>query len=123
MASPPNNVTPLHRGIRVIGSVDQALVDGARPFIQPETLDAIYRRHDGLDAASEQRIADLRDRLNREARHVVIEPTWLDELAEDWRDFASEVRRSPVSHALVAVLTVIGWTVLLIAPLLLGAWS
>lgn len=60
-------VIPLHRGIRVIGSVDQALIDGAHPLIPPETLDAIYRRHDGLDAASEQRIADLRDRMNRRA--------------------------------------------------------
>lgn len=111
---PPNNVTPLHRGIRVIGSVDQALIDGAHPLIPPEML----ARLNGDDDA----VLAIRDRLNREARHVVIEPTWLDELAEDWRDFASEVRRAPVSHALVAVLTVIGWTSLLILPLLIGEW-
>jgi hypothetical protein len=68
MASPPNNVTPLHRGgIRILGSVDQALIDGARPFIQPETLDAIYRRRDGLDQAREQYLQDMRHRMNRRA--------------------------------------------------------
>jgi hypothetical protein len=116
-------VIPLHRGIRVIGSVDQALIDGAHPLIQPETLDAIYRRHDGLDYACEQRIADLRDRLNGKPRMVEVKPSWADEIALDWADFIGEVRRSPVSHALVAVLTVIGWTVLLVAPLLLGYGS
>lgn len=108
----PNNVTPLHRGARILGSVDQALIDGAHPLIPPEML----ARLNGDDDA----VLAIRDRLNREARHVVIEPTWLDGLAEDWRDFASEVRRSPVSHALVAVLTVIGWSMLLVAPLVLG---
>jgi hypothetical protein len=68
MASPHNNVTPLHRGgIRILGSVDQALIDGARPFIQPETLDAIYRRRDGLDHARDQYLQDMRHRMNRRA--------------------------------------------------------
>lgn len=43
--------------------------------------------------------------------------------ADDWREFVAEVRGSPYSHALVALLTVIGWTVLLVLPLLIGAWS
>ena len=103
-----------HRGIRVIGSVDQALIDGAHPLIPPEML----ARLNGDDDA----VLAIRDRLNREARHVVIEPTWRDELAEDWRDFASEVRRSPVSHALVAVLTVVCWTVALLAPIIVLGW-
>lgn len=64
---PRDNIVALHRGARIIGSVDQALIDGAHPLILPETLDAIYRRHDGLDAASEQRIQDMRDRMNRRA--------------------------------------------------------
>jgi hypothetical protein len=46
----PDNILPPHRGARCLGDPD-----------------AILRRHDGLDAASEQRIADLRDRMNRRA--------------------------------------------------------
>ena len=48
------------------------------------------------------------------------QPTWRDELKADWREFVSEVRGSPYSHALVAIGAVIFWTVLLVAPLLLG---
>lgn len=48
------------------------------------------------------------------------EPTWLDEIKDDWRDFVSEVRFSPYSHALVAILTIIGWTALLVLPLVLS---
>lgn len=47
---PRDNITPLHRGARYLGDPD-----------------TILRRHDGLDAASEQRIADLRERMNRRA--------------------------------------------------------
>jgi hypothetical protein len=42
-------------------------------------------------------------------------------LRDDWHDFISEVRGSPYSHALVAILTIIAWTALLVAPTLLGA--
>lgn len=42
------------------------------------------------------------------------------ELAADWREFVGEVRASPFSHALVAILTIIGWTALLVLPLLIG---
>jgi len=47
-------------------------------------------------------------------------PTWREELADDWRGFVAEVRRSPYSHALVALATVVGWTVLLVLPLVIG---
>jgi hypothetical protein len=57
------------------------------------------------------------------AAFVTPEPTWWQELVEDWHDLTSEVRRSPVSHALVAVFTVIAWTALLLAPIVIGSWS
>lgn len=47
--------------------------------------------------------------------------TWRQELADDWREFASEVRGSPFSHAVVGIGTVVLWTVLLILPLVIGA--
>ena len=61
-------------------------------------------------------------RLNSRPRLVEIKPTWADEIAADWHDFIAEVRRSPWSHALVAVVAVVGWSVLLVAPLVLGEW-
>lgn len=51
------------------------------------------------------------------------EPSAWEELVEDWRDFVREVRRSPYSHALVAVFTIVGWTVALLLPIWLGAFS
>ena len=45
-----------------------------RPYLAPHRLagatrdlDAIYRRHDGLDQAREQYLQDMRDRMNRRA--------------------------------------------------------
>lgn len=54
------------------------------------------------------------------AEHLQREPRRGPTLADDWRDFCSEVRGSPCSHALVAIGAVVGWTVLLVAPLMLG---
>jgi hypothetical protein len=48
------------------------------------------------DAAALQAI---RDRLNCEARHITIRPTWRDDLAE----IIGEIRAAPLSHAVVAV--------------------
>ncbi len=42
-------------------------------------------------------------------------------LADDFRDVLSEIREQPVSHALVAIGAITFWTVLLVAPLLIGA--
>jgi hypothetical protein len=42
----------------------------------------------------------IRDRLNREARHITIRPTWRDDLAE----LVGEIRSAPLSHAIVGVL-------------------
>ena len=47
-------------------------------------------------------------------------PSWLDELREDWRHIIGEIKAEPYSHALVAIGAIVGWTVLLVAPLLLG---
>jgi hypothetical protein len=41
----------------------------------------------------------IRDRLNREARHITIRPTWRDDLAE----LVGEIRAAPLSHAVVGV--------------------
>ena len=61
---------------------------------------------------------DLIEQLRQNSRA----PTFRAELADDWRDFISEVRGSPFSHALVAIGTVILWTVLLVLPLVIGEW-
>lgn len=76
-------------------------------------------RHD-LEAPEHRFQRDL-DRLNGRARHVTASPSYFAMLAADWRDIIREVRASPYSHALVAILTVVGWTVLLVVPTLLGA--
>lgn len=64
----------------------------------------------------------IRD-LDGPARHVTCpdKPTWLTELRDDFRDTLSEIKASPYSHALIAVLTVIAWTLLLVVPMMLGA--
>lgn len=49
-------------------------------------------------------------------------PSYLSQLADDWRDMLSEIRGSPYSHAFVAIVTVILWTALLVAPTLIGGW-
>ena len=72
---PRDNIVALHRGIRIIGSVDQALIDGAHPLIPPEML----ARLNGDDDA----VLAIRERLNREARHVVIRPSLFDRVC-DW---------------------------------------
>jgi hypothetical protein len=41
----------------------------------------------------------IRDRLNCEARHITIRPTWRDDLAE----IIGEIRAAPLSHAVVGV--------------------
>jgi hypothetical protein len=51
------------------------------------------------------------------------EPTVLEELRDDWREFVRAVRANPYSHALVAIITIITWTAALVAPLLIGALS
>ena len=56
----------------------------------------------------------------RETRHVVIRRSYWQQLKDDWRDMVSEVRASPYSHAFVALATVLLWTVLLVAPLVIG---
>jgi hypothetical protein len=67
-------------------------------------------------------IQSIRDRLNGKPRHIVIgpRPGWLASLVADWRDIISEVRGSPYSHALVALLTVVAWTAALVIPTLVG---
>jgi hypothetical protein len=63
---------------------------------------------------------DLLEALARNERRLRDRPSWRDELAADWRDFLSEIRRSPYSHLLVAIAAVTLWSLLLILPLLLG---
>lgn len=63
-------------------------------------------------------IQQIRNRLNGKPRHY--RPSWRSELAADFREVVSEIRERPVSHALVAIATVVGWTALLVAPLLIG---
>jgi hypothetical protein len=50
-------------------------------------------------------------------------PSWFALLAADFSDIISEVRGSPYSHALVALLTVVAWTAVLVLPLLIGGAS
>lgn len=63
-------------------------------------------------------IQRIRARLSGKPVHVRI--GWFATLAADARDMLNEVRGSPYSHALVAVLTVVGWTALLVIPTLIG---
>jgi hypothetical protein len=63
---------------------------------------------------------DLLEALARNERRRHAEPSWRDELAADWREFLSEIRRSPYSHLLVAIAAITGWSLLLILPLLIG---
>lgn len=50
-------------------------------------------------------------------------PSYFAEVAADWRDIISEVRASPYSHGLVALAAIVGWTAVLVAPLLIGGRS
>lgn len=77
-----------------------------------ETLASLTR-----DAGMQEALRDL----DGPARHVEVRSSWFAELRQDWRDILTDVRASPYSHALVAIATVIGWTVLLVLPTLLGA--
>lgn len=66
---------------------------------------------------------DAIERRLRDDRPVHIEittPSRFASLAADFRDVLSEVRGSPYSHALIAILTVIAWTAILVAPLMIG---
>jgi hypothetical protein len=57
-------------------------------------------------------------RLRREpARHLVIRPS----LRDDWRNFLSEVRGSPYSHAIVTLAGLVAGLLLVIIPALIGA--
>jgi len=74
--------------------------------------------------------ADQRERFTR------IGDYWPDPLAQlaaaeeraapSWREvvreLVAEIRAAPASHALVAGATVVFWTVLLVAPLLVADW-
>jgi hypothetical protein len=49
--------------------------------------------------------------------------TWRTDLADDWHGFWDEVAAEPAHHFLFGLLVVVAWTVLLVAPTLLGAWG
>lgn len=99
---PPHNTDRGH--IRIVGGQDEAVHHARARLEEPERR---FQR-------------DL-ERLNGRARHVTATPSWFALLAADWRDIIAEVRRSPYSHALVALGTVVCWTALLVIPTLLGA--
>jgi hypothetical protein len=100
-----------------------------RPFIISPTAAPTPPARIGSDASGARRpgntidVAAIERRL-RDDRPVHIEiageQTWRDELAADWREFLSEIRRSPYSHLLVAIAAIVGWSLLLILPLLIG---
>lgn len=53
----------------------------------------------------------LRGELDRPTRHIAVgecRTSWRALLADDWRGFLGEVRGSPFSHALVAILAFAG---------------
>jgi hypothetical protein len=86
---------------------------------------ALADRAKSADHFAETRRAILA-RLNGKPVHVTVgEPTWRDELADDWRDFIREVHASPYSHALVAVAAFIAGLLLIVVPAMIGAgaWS
>src|SRR5690349_10325274 len=97
---------PLHRGVAKLPTRDLHAIFGTA---------SARAAGSGSDPRPEP--ANLHERF---AESLQREPAPEPSLVDDWRDFVSEVRASPYSHALVALLTVIGWTVLLVAPLLLG---
>jgi len=68
------------------------------------------------EAFNPEAIQRIRERLNGKPRHIRI--GYFAELLEDFRDVLSEVRASPYSHALVALLTIISWTAVLVVPTL-----
>jgi hypothetical protein len=111
MASQFDNIVPLHRGARIIGSVDQALIDGAYPLIPPETLARLNGDDEALQAIRER---DADAHLQTLRHRLVPDLTWRDDLADLWDD----IRSAPLSHAVVAVVTVIIWTALLVLPTL-----
>jgi hypothetical protein len=99
---PSNNIIPLHRGATVhqLASARATQAGGDSPAPRPANL------YDGFAEELQREPAERRSLLGG--------------FADDWRSFVVEVRASPASHALVAVLTVIGWTLLLVLPLLIG---
>jgi hypothetical protein len=109
--APMTNPTPAantHAAAPVVRIPDERL---ARIFRDEETRRAIEARLNG-----EAHIQAMRDRLNGKTRHRVIpDLTWGDDPLELWHD----IRSAPLSHAVVAVVTVILWTTLLVLPLVL----
>lgn len=102
----PNNVTPLHRGARILGSVDQALIDGARPFIPPEMLGGLNGDDEAVQA--------IRERLYGPARHRTIHERLCSEAER--RDDAPRSRRSFITKATtIFCIAVAAWAALLFA--------
>jgi hypothetical protein len=116
---PPNADDPSPRIIRLAAARPQGGCDSptARPAnvrpIPADCLRAIFaprtRRQIEARLNADAHIQTLRHR-------VVPDLTWRDDLADLWDD----IRSQPLSHAVVAVVTVILWTALLLLPLVLS---
>lgn len=90
----------------------------ARP-IAPATLHRIY----GDSPWSDPHIScpDILEALARNEQRLRRKPSWFAMLAADAREFCSEVADALAHHALFGVLVVLSWTVLLLAPIVIGS--
>jgi hypothetical protein len=79
-------------------------------------LDPSKLYEDGLPPAVRRRVPDERPDLFEMLRAAGYRRTWRDSLD----DFAEEVRASPASHAVVAIVSVFGTLALIVAPFLFG---
>jgi hypothetical protein len=113
---PSNNIIPLHRGTILPMPPARAPARVAPDSQKPAPVSFV----DQIEARYRDDRPDLFQALRENARR---EPTWGEEIAQDWREIVSEVRGSPWSHACVAILAIIFWTIVLITPLLFGARS
>ena len=91
------NVVPLHRGA-----------------VRPTADELLKAASDFPDLYAAFRPDPIEELRNRRPYRLPLH----EELAE----LFDEVRQHPLSHALVAVLTIIGWTLLLLAPILWTEW-
>lgn len=103
-----DNIIPLHRGVAPIPvSHLQSLLEH-KPDLRPTRH---YRVGWWAMPSAHAGRASHRTLLRGFGHTATIA---IAALRDDWRSFAAEVRSSPASHALVAVLTIIAWTALLV---------
>lgn len=127
------NRPDLPPGLRIIGGLEDAhryargeiTAKTHRVHVRPISIDRMAqatRDHGMQDALDDKALQRIRERVYGKARHIRVPPSWFAQIAADVREFWNEVVDAPAHHATYALIVVISWSVLFVAPIVVMGW-